>query len=82
MGLNLQIHTCLGKSGRTKQKTKFNNLENMEMLDILHRAISRDQIKEVITKLKNGKAAGIDRIIREILRELDDNSQYCSTNFK
>ena len=27
----------------------------------------------MITKLKNGKAAGIDRIIRELLKEFDDN---------
>ena len=61
------------KTREDQTEDEFNNLENTEMLDILERAISRDEIKKVITRLKNGKAAGIDKIIPELLKELHDN---------
>ena len=61
------------KTRGDQTEDEFNNLENIEMLDILDRTISRDEIKKVITKLKNGKAAGIDRISPELLKEFNDN---------
>ena len=61
------------KTRKNQTQDEFNNVENIEMLDILDRTISIDEIKKVITKLKNGKAAGIDRIIPELLKEFDDN---------
>ena len=44
-----------------------------EILDILNRVISAEKIKQVIINLKNGKAAGLDKIIPELLKELGEN---------
>ena len=40
-----------------------NNMNNQELLDILNRIITVDEVKKVILKLKNGKTGGIDEII-------------------
>ena len=42
-----------------------------EILDILDRVISIDQVKKVRRNLKNGK--GLDKIIPELLKHVDDN---------
>ena len=44
-----------------------------EILDILNRVISVEETKQVIIILKNSKAAGMDKIIPELLKELDEN---------
>ena len=46
---------------------------DVEFLTILDRVISIDEIGKVIVKLKNGKAAGLDKIIPELLKSFDDN---------
>ena len=46
---------------------------DVEFVTILDRVISIDEIRKVIVKLKNGKAAGLDKIIPELLNSFDDN---------
>ena len=48
-------------------------LYDSEILDILNRVISVEEIKQIIINLRNGKAAGVDKIIPELLKELDEN---------
>ena len=72
-----------GNQGEEKnnnvQNTNSNTEEELfcsfdsEILDILNRVISAEEIKQVIINLKNGKAAGLDKIIPELLKELDEN---------
>ena len=40
--------------------------------ETLDRKISREEIRKVIKNMKNNKAAGIDKIIPELLKGLDD----------
>ena len=44
-----------------------------EILDILNRVISAEEIKQVIINLKNSKDACLDKTIPELLKELDEN---------
>ena len=46
---------------------------DVEFVTILDRVISIDEIRKVIVKLKNGKAAGLDKIIPELLNSFKDN---------
>ena len=39
------------------------DMNNQEILDILNRVITAEEVKKVILKLKNGKAGGLDKII-------------------
>ena len=52
----------------TDVESERTNLFEKEILDILDRVISIDEVKNVIRNLKNGKAAGLDKIIPELLR--------------
>ena len=49
------------------------NLFEKEIPDILDRVISTDEVRKVIRNMKNGKAAGLDKIIPELLKYVDDN---------
>ena len=44
-----------------------------EILDILDQVISIDKVRKVIRNMKNGKAAGLDKIIPELLKYVDNN---------
>ena len=46
---------------------------DLQFLTILDKAISIEEIRKVIAKLKNGKAAGSDKIIPKLLKSFDDN---------
>ena len=50
-----------------------NNMNNQELLDILNRIITVDEVEKVILKLKNEKAGGIDKIIPELIKAIDDS---------
>ena len=50
-----------------------NDMFDLEFLTILDRAISIEEIRKVITKLKNSKEAGLNKIIPELLKSFDDN---------
>ena len=40
---------------------------DQEIFDTLNRVISTEEVKRVVTNLRNGKAAGLDKIIPELL---------------
>ena len=44
-----------------------------DLLEILNRSITIDEINKVIMKMKTGKAGGLDKIIPELIKEFDDN---------
>ena len=50
-----------------------NNMNDQELLDILNRIITVDEVKKIILKLKNGKAGGTDKIISELIKAFDDS---------
>ena len=54
-------------------ESETTNLFEKEILDILDRVISIDEVRKVIRNMKNGKAAGLDKIIPELLKYVDDN---------
>ena len=45
-----------------------NNMNDQELLDILNRIITVDEVKKVILKLKNGKAGGMDKLIPQLIK--------------
>ena len=47
---------------------------------ILNAQFTFDEIKTMINKLKSGKAAGIDKIIAELLKNLDDDTVIILVN--
>ena len=57
----------------TDVERETTNLFEKEILDILDRVISIDGVRRVIRNMKNGKAAGLDKIIPELLKYVDDN---------
>ena len=52
---------------------ELGNSYDSDLLEILNRSITIDEIKKVIIKMKNGKAGGLDKIIPELIKEFDDN---------
>ena len=54
-------------------ESETTNLFEKEILDILDRVILIDDIRKVIRNMKNGKAAGLDKIILELLKYVEDN---------
>ena len=56
----------------TDVESETTNLFEKEILDILDRVISIDEVRKVIRNIKNGKAAGLDKIIPELLKYADD----------
>ena len=46
-------------------------MNSQEILSISNRVV--EEVKKVILKLKNGKAAGLDKIIPELRKAFDDN---------
>ena len=57
----------------TDAESETTNLFEKEILDILGRVISIDEVRKVIRNMKNGKAAGLDKTIPELLKYVDDN---------
>ena len=57
----------------TDVESERTSLFEKEILDILDRVILIDEVKKGIRNLKIGKAAGLDKIISELLKYVDDN---------
>ena len=52
---------------------ELGNSYDSDLLEILNRSITIDEIKKVIMKMKTEKAGGLDKIIPELIKEFDDN---------
>ena len=52
---------------------ELRNSYDSDLLEILNRSITIDEIKKVIMKMKNGKGGGLAKIIPELIKEFDDN---------
>ena len=50
-----------------------NDVNSQEILSILNRVITVEEVKKVILKLKNGKTGGLDKIIPQLIKAFDDN---------
>ena len=69
------------------QYAEFDYQQNVEIEEleqttdqILNAQFTFDEIKTMINKLKSGKAAGIDKIIAELLKNLDDDTVIILVN--
>ena len=69
------------------QYAEFDYQQNVEIEElekatdqILNAQFTFDEIKTMINKLKSGKAAGIDKIIVELLKNLDDDTVIMLVN--
>ena len=57
----------------TDVESEKTNLFEKEILDMLDRVIPIDKVKKVIRNYKNEKKAGMDKIIPELLKYVDDS---------
>ena len=63
------------------QYAEFDYQQNVQTTDqILNAQFTFDEIKTMINKLKSGKAAGIDKIITKLLKNLDDDTVIILVN--
>ena len=74
-------HFDSGIGLKSDTKETFHNDDNSNLInsvivdhvsETLHKKISREEIRKVIKNMKNNKAAGIDKIIPELLKGVDD----------
>ena len=68
-----EVESESGINKNTNGEGELGNSYDSDLLEILNRSITIDEIKKVIMKMKNGKAGGLDKIIPELIKEFDDN---------